>query len=65
MDNKQGVEVILKIVIVFLSVLLMLSVFNGGVTLFMIVGALGATYIFVHYWRKRIVSPQHKKVQVK
>ncbi|HIP50312.1 MAG TPA: hypothetical protein EYG99_02575 [Candidatus Pacebacteria bacterium] len=65
MDNKQKVEIILKIVIVFLGALLVLSVFNGGVTLFMIVGALGVTYIFVYYWRRKIIALQQRKIQVK
>ncbi len=65
MTSRQKAEIILRIIIVFLSALLVLGILNGGITLYMIVGALGATYIFVHYWRRRVVALQQKKVQVK
>lgn len=65
MDHREKIEIILKIVIVFLSALLVLSIFNNGVTPFMVVGALGVTYIFIHYWQKRIITLQQKKMQVK
>ncbi len=65
MSLKQKIEIILKIVIVFLSVLLLLSLLNGGVTLYMIAGALGATYIFIYYWRRKIIILRQKKIQVK
>ena len=65
MSFKQKVEIILKIVIVFLSALLVLSILNGTITLYMIAGALGATYIFVYYWKRKIITLQQKKVQVK
>ena len=65
MSLKQKIETILKIIIVFLGALLALSVFNGEITLLMIIGALGVTYIFVHYWQKRFVIAQQTEVQVK
>jgi len=65
MKSQEKIEIILKIIIVFLSALFILSVFNDGVTLLMTIGALGVTYIFVHYWQKRFVIAQQKKIQVR
>jgi len=62
---REKIETILTIVIVFLSTLLVLSIFNGVVTLFMVAGALGVTYIFVHYWEKRFLRLQQKIKSVK
>ncbi len=65
MGNKQIIEIVLKIIIIFLSALLILSIFNGAVTLFMMVGALGVTYIFIYYWQRRVISLKQEKVQMK
>jgi len=61
MKNQEKIETILKIIIVFLGALLILSFLNSKITLFMIIGALGVTYIFVHYWQKRFITAQQKK----
>jgi len=65
MKIREKIEIILKIIIIFLSALFVLSVSNGEVTLFMILGALGVTYIFVYYWQKRFIALQQKKIQLK
>ncbi len=65
MTVKQQAEVILRILIIFLSALFILSIVNGGITLFIVIGALSVTYLFLHYWEKRFLSKQHKKVKVK
>lgn len=64
--KKHEIEAILKILCVFLGSLLLLSVFNGKITIFMVMGALSITYIFVHYWEKRfLVKKQKAKSEIK
>ena len=58
---RQQIDISLKIIIVFLSTLLVLSIFNGAVTLFMVAGALGVTYIFVHYWERHFLRLQQQE----
>ncbi|MFA5986495.1 MAG: hypothetical protein WC819_04090 [Parcubacteria group bacterium] len=51
--TKQEIEAMLKIISVFLGTFLLFSILNGSVTIFMTMGALSVTYLFVHYWEKR------------
>ncbi|PID51941.1 MAG: hypothetical protein CR972_04545 [Candidatus Moraniibacteriota bacterium] len=58
--DKKNIEIILTIFIVFLGSLLIFSVVNGKVTVFMIIGALSVTYIFVHYWERQFLKKKYK-----
>ena len=58
--DRQNIETILTIVIVFLGFLLILSMLNGAVTAFMSIGALSITYIFVHYWERQFLRKKYK-----
>lgn len=52
MTISQKIEVVCRIVIVFLVILLIFTILNGVVNMYMTIGALSGTYIFIHYWQK-------------
>lgn len=59
--KKQELEAIMKIIIFFLGILLFLSILNGKIAIFTVIGALACTYIFVHYTEKRYLKKQKVK----
>ena len=65
MTRKQQIEIILKIVIIFLVILFILTIINGEVTVFLNIGALAMTYIILHYWQKKIKKATGEMVKVK
>lgn len=56
MMSKKEFDAVAKIMIVFLGTLLFFTVMNGGMSIFMLIGALCVTYIFVHLWEKRYLK---------
>jgi hypothetical protein len=61
MSKKQQIEVILQIIIIFLSALLFLSILMGNVSIEIITESLVITYIILQYWEKRYLKKMSKK----
>lgn len=61
MSLREKIDAIAKILSVFLGTLLFFSILNREITLFMVMGALAVTYLFVHYWEKRFLAQKTKK----
>jgi O-antigen/teichoic acid export membrane protein len=63
MDKRKQIEIILRIIIIFLVSFLLLSLLNGAVTIHMAIGGLTFTYIILHYWEKRYLKQKQLKQQ--
>jgi hypothetical protein len=63
MTLKEKIEVILIMVIIFLSALFIFTVINGGLSIFITIGALSLTYIIIHYWEKRFLKKKQQRMK--
>lgn len=63
MSVREVIDVVAKIISVFLGTLLLFSILNGDITIFMVIGALSVTYLFIHYWEKRFLAHKNDKVK--
>jgi len=59
--RREKINVIVRVINIFLVALLFFSVGFGGVSLMSVLPALSITYIIVFYWEKRVAQKQKRE----
>lgn len=53
---RQKIDVIMRVISIFLLALLLFSIGFGGIKLVSVVPALSITYLSVHYWQRFLIK---------